>query len=71
MDALGSISAASGTTTESPFAALGIHFDNTLGAVLVGFAVACIVYGILLTQMWVYFSRFPGDRWVYKALVSH
>lgn len=44
--------------------------DNTLGAVLVGFACACCVYGILVTQVFTYFSRYPGDRPVYKFLVS-
>ena len=44
--------------------------DNTLGAVLVGFAVSCCVYGILITQVYVYFSRYPSDRHAYKYLVS-
>ncbi|KAG7086323.1 hypothetical protein E1B28_002286 [Marasmius oreades] len=43
--------------------------DNTLGAVLVGFAVACTIYGILLSQVFSYFSSYPLDRWVYKFLV--
>lgn len=47
-----------------------ITIDNTLGAVLVGFAVSCCVYGILITQIYVYFSRYPEDRLVYKFLVS-
>jgi len=48
---------------------MGSAFDNTLGAVLVGFAVACVVYGVLLTQAFSYFSRYPSDRPVYKFLV--
>lgn len=44
--------------------------DNTLGAVLVGFAVSCCVYGILITQIYMYFSRYPSDRPFYKLLVS-
>ncbi|KAJ6471079.1 hypothetical protein C8R47DRAFT_1147803 [Mycena vitilis] len=43
--------------------------DNTLGAVVVGFAVSCVVYGILLTQVWGYFSRYTTDSAVYKCLV--
>ncbi len=46
-----------------------LTIDNTLGAVLVGFAVACCVYGILITQVFSYFSRYPLDRLVYKFLV--
>jgi len=47
----------------------GVTLDNTLGAVLVGFAVACCVYGILVTQVFTYFSNYPSDRAVYKFLV--
>ncbi|KIY65256.1 hypothetical protein CYLTODRAFT_68340 [Cylindrobasidium torrendii FP15055 ss-10] len=48
----------------------GVTLDNTLGAVLVGFAAACCVYGILLAQMYTYFARYPLDRWFYKLLVG-
>ncbi|KAF8212777.1 hypothetical protein K438DRAFT_2010054 [Mycena galopus ATCC 62051] len=44
-------------------------YDNTLGAIVIGFAAACVVYGILLTQAWTYFSRFNSDTGVYKMLV--
>jgi hypothetical protein len=47
----------------------GVTLDNTLGAVVVGFAAACCVYGILITQVFTYFSNYPEDRVVYKALV--
>ncbi|PBK97182.1 hypothetical protein ARMGADRAFT_626441 [Armillaria gallica] len=47
----------------------GLNINNTLGAVLIGFAVACCVYGILVTQVFRYFSRYPFDRPVYKGLV--
>ncbi|SJL07954.1 uncharacterized protein ARMOST_11312 [Armillaria ostoyae] len=46
-----------------------LNINNTLGAVLIGFAVACCVYGILVTQIFRYFSRYPFDRPVYKGLV--
>ncbi|KAJ7577775.1 hypothetical protein C8J56DRAFT_1060941 [Mycena floridula] len=46
-----------------------IHVDNTMGAVLVGSWVTCIVYGILLTQIYSYFQKYPEDRSVYKFLV--
>ncbi|KAJ7876720.1 hypothetical protein B0H14DRAFT_1704853 [Mycena olivaceomarginata] len=43
--------------------------DNTLGVLIVGFAVACVIYGILLTQAWTYFNRFNSDTVLYKFLV--
>ncbi|KAG7445532.1 uncharacterized protein BT62DRAFT_1006510 [Guyanagaster necrorhizus] len=46
-----------------------LNINTTLGAVLIGFAVACCVYGILFAQVFSYFSRFPFDRPVYKGLV--
>ncbi|CAK5271174.1 unnamed protein product [Mycena citricolor] len=43
----------------------GVHgwftVDNTLGAVVIGFAASCVVFGILLTQAWSYFTRFGRD----------
>ncbi|KAF9258572.1 hypothetical protein L218DRAFT_1080363 [Marasmius fiardii PR-910] len=47
----------------------GVTIDNTLGAVLVGFAFACCIYGILFSQVFSYFSNYPSDRLVYKFLV--
>ncbi|KAK1231044.1 hypothetical protein PQX77_005851 [Marasmius sp. AFHP31] len=46
-----------------------VTIDNTLGAVLVGFAVACCIYGILFSQIFSYFVNYPSDRTVYKFLV--
>lgn len=51
-------------------AAPGLSIDGTLGAVFIGFAVACFIYGILVTQIFSYFWRYPLDRPVYKVLVS-
>ncbi|GLB38741.1 hypothetical protein LshimejAT787_0506060 [Lyophyllum shimeji] len=42
--------------------ALQSSIDRTLGAVFIGFAVACCVYGVLLAQGFAYFSRYPQDR---------
>ncbi|RDB14778.1 hypothetical protein Hypma_016442 [Hypsizygus marmoreus] len=46
-----------------------VSIDSTLGAVFVGFAVACCVYGILVTQVFSYFWRYPQDRPHFKVLV--
>ncbi|KAL0572883.1 hypothetical protein V5O48_009077 [Marasmius crinis-equi] len=48
---------------------VNVTVDNTLGAILVGFAVACVLYGVLLSQVFSYFSNYPLDRPVYKLLV--
>ncbi|KAJ6458348.1 hypothetical protein C8R47DRAFT_150729 [Mycena vitilis] len=51
-------------TPQTPFT-----LDNTLGAAVVGFAASCVVFGIVLTQAWTYFSRYNSDTPVYKVLV--
>ncbi|KAH8829429.1 hypothetical protein DL96DRAFT_1598072 [Flagelloscypha sp. PMI_526] len=45
-----------------------LSIENTLGACLVGFAAACIIYGVLLTMVYTYFQRYPEDRAIYKYL---
>jgi len=47
-----------------------LTIDSTLGAVLIGFALSCGVYGILLTQVFSYFRNYPGDKSYFKYLVS-
>jgi len=46
-----------------------LTFDKTLGALLVGFAVACVLWGVLNTQIIMYFTQFKSDRPMYKLLV--
>ncbi|KAF9472515.1 hypothetical protein BDN70DRAFT_925653 [Pholiota conissans] len=48
---------------------MGTIIDNTLGAVFIGFAVACAVYGILVSQVFHYFRNYPGDKSSFKYLV--
>ncbi|KAF5348604.1 hypothetical protein D9756_009579 [Leucocoprinus leucothites] len=43
--------------------------DHTLGAVFIGFAVACVVYGILITQVFHYFRGYPLDKSLFKITV--
>ncbi|KAJ3793839.1 hypothetical protein GGU11DRAFT_759634 [Lentinula aff. detonsa] len=52
-------------TTVSP----AVTIDNTLGALFVGFTVACCVYGILLSQIYTYLTHYPMDRSIYKFIV--
>ncbi|KIM43037.1 hypothetical protein M413DRAFT_443844 [Hebeloma cylindrosporum] len=42
---------------------------STLGAVFVGFALACGVYGVLTSQIFSYFRNYPGDKLHFKLLV--
>ncbi|KIK70082.1 hypothetical protein GYMLUDRAFT_67341 [Collybiopsis luxurians FD-317 M1] len=46
-----------------------VTIDNTLGALFVGFAGACCVYGILVSQIYTYFVSYPLDRPIYKFIV--
>lgn len=43
---------------------------RTLGSVYIGFAVACVVYGILVTQVFHYFRGYPLDKSIFKVTVS-
>nr|GAT51252.1 predicted protein [Mycena chlorophos] len=43
---------------------------NTLGVTIIGFAVACVLYGVLLSQASIYFRRFSMDSLVYRILVG-
>ncbi|KJA16957.1 hypothetical protein HYPSUDRAFT_46878 [Hypholoma sublateritium FD-334 SS-4] len=43
--------------------------DNTLGAVFIGFAIACTVFGMLISQAISYFRNYPGDKSIFKILV--
>ncbi|KAJ6536297.1 hypothetical protein B0H19DRAFT_1271084 [Mycena capillaripes] len=45
------------------------HARHALGAAVVGFRVSCVVFGILLTQVWTYFSRYNSNTTLDKILV--
>jgi len=47
-----------------------ITIDNTFGALLVGFAASCCLFGIVIAQVSSYFSRYPADKLTYKLLVA-
>jgi hypothetical protein len=44
-------------------------FNDTLGLISVGLDVSCVVFGVLTTQVLIYFRRYPTDRLVYQYLV--
>ncbi|KAG2360641.1 hypothetical protein BDR07DRAFT_1411934 [Suillus spraguei] len=46
------------------------HFDNTLGALLIGFAISATAFGMLSMQVFVYYRRFLQDKAAYKTLVA-
>ncbi|KAF8194063.1 hypothetical protein K438DRAFT_1969353 [Mycena galopus ATCC 62051] len=43
--------------------------DATLGAAFVGFAFSCAVFGVITSQIFSYFQRYPGDKILYKFMV--
>jgi hypothetical protein len=43
---------------------------KSLGAAFIGFAVACCLYGTLLSQIFDYYLRCHQDKPLYKILVS-
>jgi len=43
--------------------------NRTLGAMFIGFSVACCIYGILISQAFGYFRQYPMDKLIYKVLV--
>ncbi|KAF9220870.1 hypothetical protein BS17DRAFT_786094 [Gyrodon lividus] len=45
-------------------------FDNTLGALFIGFGVSAVTYGIFIIQVYTYYRRYPLDKTAYKALVA-
>jgi len=47
-----------------------VTIDNTIGAILIGFAVSCVFYGVFVVQAWTYFQKYPLDRPHYKLLVA-
>ncbi|KAJ3488102.1 hypothetical protein NLI96_g3072 [Meripilus lineatus] len=46
-----------------------LHFDNTLGAMYIGNLAAAVLFGVTSVQTKTYFSRFPKDPNIFKALM--
>ncbi|KAJ7578364.1 hypothetical protein C8J56DRAFT_1056082 [Mycena floridula] len=44
--------------------------DNTLGAVFIGQAAACMLFGITSLQTYLYYHHFSRDYWVHKVSVG-
>lgn len=51
-------------------AAMAVSKDNTYGATFVGMAVSSTLFGIVCSQTFTYFRRYPLDRPFYKILVA-
>ncbi|KZV66846.1 hypothetical protein PENSPDRAFT_654556 [Peniophora sp. CONT] len=43
---------------------------NTIGSLAIGWGLSCLVLGIVGTQAWTYYARYPSDSWTYKLLVA-
>ena len=49
---------------------LGSSFlQSTLGALLIGILLSCILFGILTLQTYLYYTKFPEDRVQLKTIV--
>ncbi|KAH8977977.1 hypothetical protein EDB86DRAFT_3249321, partial [Lactarius hatsudake] len=44
-------------------------FGNTIGAVVLGWGISSLIFGMLCIQVWTYYQRYPNDHWSYKVLV--
>ncbi|KAH9969896.1 hypothetical protein BC827DRAFT_45831 [Russula dissimulans] len=42
---------------------------NTIGALVVGWGLSSLIFGMLCIQVWTYYLRYPNDGTVYKVLV--
>ncbi|KAF8238075.1 hypothetical protein L208DRAFT_1355580 [Tricholoma matsutake] len=49
---------------------LKLTVDSTLGAASVGFFISSVVFGVLTSQAFTYFRRYPLDKPAYKVLVA-
>ncbi|KAJ7851104.1 hypothetical protein B0H13DRAFT_2086311 [Mycena leptocephala] len=50
--------------------ALSLNLNTTLGAFQIGALISCVLFGVTITQTYIYYSRFPDDSWKLKALVA-
>ncbi|KAL1723270.1 hypothetical protein EV715DRAFT_246689, partial [Schizophyllum commune] len=46
-----------------------LNVDQTIGAMSIGFSLSCLLFGVLSTQVFIYFRRYPHDMYGYKAFV--
>ncbi|KAI9465013.1 hypothetical protein BJY52DRAFT_1209854 [Lactarius psammicola] len=60
--------AAQGVPSLSPSLS-GPTVGNTIGAVVVGWGLSSLAFGMLCIQVWTYYQRYPNDHWSYKVLV--
>ncbi|KAH8989100.1 hypothetical protein EDB92DRAFT_1817259 [Lactarius akahatsu] len=47
----------------------GHLFGNTIGAVVLGWGISSLIFGMFCIQVWTYYQRYPNDHWSYKVLV--
>ncbi|VDC01352.1 unnamed protein product [Peniophora sp. CBMAI 1063] len=43
---------------------------NTIGSLEIGWGLSSLVLGIVCTQAWTYYARYPNDGWTHKILVA-
>ncbi|KZT25416.1 hypothetical protein NEOLEDRAFT_1133797 [Neolentinus lepideus HHB14362 ss-1] len=62
--------AAAAQASAAAGALAALNLNTTLGADFCGFAVSTIVLGILTSQVFTYFKRYPADKPGYKLLIA-
>ncbi|KAJ7851106.1 hypothetical protein B0H13DRAFT_2360385 [Mycena leptocephala] len=50
--------------------ALSLNLNTTLGAIQISVLVSYVLFGVITTQTYIYYSRFPEDSLKLKALVA-
>ncbi|KAF7359601.1 hypothetical protein MVEN_00683900 [Mycena venus] len=51
-------------------AAVSFDANGTIGAYQIGVLISCVLLGVTTTQAYIYYSRFPQDLAILKALVA-
>ncbi|KAF8158351.1 hypothetical protein B0H34DRAFT_451387 [Crassisporium funariophilum] len=46
------------------------ELEETFGVLFVGYVLAMVAYGFTFFQTYVYYSRYPLDRWAIKTTVG-
>ncbi|KAF7292212.1 hypothetical protein MIND_01248600 [Mycena indigotica] len=53
-----------------PYTMAAATLDNTLGAVFLGVVISCILYGISVLQVYLYYHFYPSDSLLHKCSVT-
>ncbi|KAF7362624.1 hypothetical protein MVEN_00611400 [Mycena venus] len=46
------------------------NLNTTLGVMQISVLISCVLFGVMTTQTYIYYSRFPGDSYKLKTFVA-